>query len=130
MPRASYSPDPSLYSPSAAPSAFDFEHLDRQTMGDAALAGELLALYREQAPQLLREIEQAQDERSLREAAHRLSGASRAVGASDVAAVSMRLEQAVLAADLAADFPSRPALVIALAHSVALAEAALGERLS
>lgn len=129
MPRASSSPDLSRHQPAAMP-AFDFAHLDRQTMGDVELADELLALYREQAPQLLREIEQAPDGRALREAAHRLSGASRAVGANDVAAASTRIEQAVLDASLTGDFPERDELVTALACALTLAEAALVERLS
>lgn len=129
MKRFSYSPDPTGY-PTDPPPAFDFEHLDRQTMGDAALAGELLALYRQQAPRLLREIAEAQDGRTLREAAHRLSGASRAVGATDVAAASTRLEQAVLDAVLVSDFPDRAVLIAALTRAVAAAEEALTDRSS
>jgi HPt (histidine-containing phosphotransfer) domain-containing protein len=87
-----------------APSAIDFRHLDRQTMGDRELAHELMALYYDQAPGLLEIIVSANDGRVLREAAHRLSGAASAIGAIHVADAAGELELNLMKRDFKRGF--------------------------
>ena len=71
--------------------AIDLAHLDRQTMGDPALRGEVLALMRDQiddiAPRL--ELSWGADRAAL---AHKLKGAARGVGAFALAAAAGLVE--------------------------------------
>lgn len=88
------------------PAPIDLDHLRRQTMGDAALQREVLALF-------LREMEEAQNRlAALRGAdghalAHRIRGAASGVGATAVAAAAAALETAPESAALAAALVGR-----------------------
>ena len=73
-------------------------HLARQTVGDAALAADLLALFRDQTRDALARLAET-DPDGMRDLAHRLKGAARAVGAARVALAAEALEEAVFAAD-------------------------------
>ena len=88
-----------VYTVQREPRAFDVAFLDRVTFGDHKLARELLMLFGAQANSLLESITTAADRTAQREAAHRLKGASRAVGAFEVARAAEEIE---LAADAAA----------------------------
>ena len=61
--------------------AIDLSFLDRVTFRDRSLAREVLVLFGQQAESLLTLIAEAGDERTRREAAHKLKGAARGVGA-------------------------------------------------
>ncbi len=71
--------------------AIDLRHLDRQTLGDARLADELLGLFVAQAQRCLDRV-QTDNPCDLGEAAHRLKGAARAVGAFAVGDAAEALE--------------------------------------
>jgi HPt (histidine-containing phosphotransfer) domain-containing protein len=75
-----------------AQQAFDVAFLDRVTFGDRKLARELLMLFGAQANSLALAIASAADRPTQREAAHRLKGAARAVGAFEVARVAEEIE--------------------------------------
>ena len=89
----------------AEASPIDREKLAEVSLGDADFEREMLADFRsaidEDANDLALALE-AGDQVDIRRIAHRLKGASRAIGASDLAAVSERLEIAGRGADLAA----------------------------
>ena len=69
----------------------DLVHLARQTGGDKALESEVLALFARQARQAVTQIgEMHKDARS--ELAHKIAGAAKGVGASDVARCASMLE--------------------------------------
>ena len=89
--------------------AIDLSFLDRVTFRDRALAREVLMLFSQQAESLLLEIADAGDERVRREAAHKLKGAARGVGAFDVARAAEDIETA----------EDAPAFVAALARLTA-----------
>jgi HPt (histidine-containing phosphotransfer) domain-containing protein len=72
----------------------DLVHLDRQTMGDAALKAEVLAMFVAQAGLLCDEIAAEADRRARADLLHRLNGSARAIGAWQVAELAGRLEQA------------------------------------
>jgi HPt (histidine-containing phosphotransfer) domain-containing protein len=72
--------------------AIDRTHLERATAGDIALAREVLALFAAQAETLTEAIAQARDGRTRREAAHRLKGAARGIGAFAVALAAEAIE--------------------------------------
>ena len=74
--------------------AIDLSFLDRVTFRDRSLAREVLVLFGQQAEGLLMQIADAGDERVRREAAHRLKGAARAVGAFEVARAAEDIETA------------------------------------
>ncbi len=74
--------------------AIDLSFLDRVTFRDRTLAREVLVLFSEQAESLLMQIADAGDERVRREAAHKLKGAARGVGAFDVARAAEDIETA------------------------------------
>lgn len=69
----------------------DLVHLARQTGGDKSLEAEVLALFARQARQAVAQIsDMATDARS--ELAHKIAGAAKGVGASDVARCASALE--------------------------------------
>ena len=73
----------------------DLVHLARQTMGDRALEGELLALFDRQAGQIAEQLGRADAEAtdfSRASLAHKLKGSARAVGAHEVAAAAENYE--------------------------------------
>jgi HPt (histidine-containing phosphotransfer) domain-containing protein len=80
--------------------AIDLSFLDRVTFRDRSLAREVLVLFGEQADSLLVAIAEAGDERTRFEAAHKLKGAARGVGAFDVARAAEEIETAKDAAEL------------------------------
>lgn len=73
---------------------FDREHLAQYTSGDAALEAELFGLLKEQAERCLNAMQAATDGNAWRAAAHTLKGASRGVGAFDLAEACQRAEEA------------------------------------
>jgi HPt (histidine-containing phosphotransfer) domain-containing protein len=85
----------------AAPDArapIDLAFLSRQTMGDEALARELVGLFAEQAPALMAAIEGESPARIRQDAAHTLKGAAAAIGASEVARLAAIAEASIGAA--------------------------------
>jgi HPt (histidine-containing phosphotransfer) domain-containing protein len=79
--------------------AIDLSFLDRVTFRDRSLAREVLVLFGGQAEDLWSLIANAEDERARREAAHKLKGAARGVGAFDVARAAEEVETAKDAAE-------------------------------
>ena len=73
--------------------AIDFEHLQRQTMGDASLEAEVLQLFARQARCCMHEMAEG-DVASIAASAHKLKGAASAVGAFPVSSAAERLENA------------------------------------
>lgn len=69
----------------------DSAHLERQCLGDAALARELLVLFDRQCVRLAPPMTSA-DPGTAREAAHTLRGAAAAVGAVEIARLAARIE--------------------------------------
>jgi HPt (histidine-containing phosphotransfer) domain-containing protein len=82
--------------------AIDLSFLDRVTFRDRSLAREVLVLFGEQADALLALITETADERARHEAAHKLKGAARGVGAFDVARAAEEIETAKDAAEFGA----------------------------
>jgi len=74
--------------------AIDLSFLDRVTFRDRSLAREVLVLFGQQADSLLTLITDAEDERARHEAAHKLKGSARGVGAFDVARAAEEIEEA------------------------------------
>ncbi|MBN9063108.1 MAG: hypothetical protein BGP06_02155 [Rhizobiales bacterium 65-9] len=113
-------------SPPAATSVrepIDFDHLARQTMGDADLQAEVLGLFRDQAARLLTALQATTPaDRAARDLAHTMIGAARGIGAFAVADIAARVEAA--SAD---DFA---AAIADLSGAVADAHAAIGRRLA
>ncbi|MCV0377860.1 Hpt domain-containing protein [Nitratireductor sp.] len=70
----------------------DMEHLTRQTLGDKALATEVLKLFQTQTLGLVDRMEAA-DIRNRRELAHALVGSARGIGAFRVAECAARIEK-------------------------------------
>lgn len=70
----------------------DMEHLSRQTLGDDALAAEVLKLFYTQTRGLADRMEAA-DMRNRRELAHALVGSARGVGAFRIAECAARIEK-------------------------------------
>ncbi len=71
----------------------DLVHLSRQTLGEEALEGELLALFDRQAGDAMGRLSAPFGKRA--EIAHMLKGSARAVGAFGVAEAADRLETAI-----------------------------------
>lgn len=85
--------DAALNSDDCEPSApIDFAHLNRQTMGDAALRQEVLGLFARQAASVAERIGGAGQEEQ-RRLAHTLKGAARGIGAWAIAECLAELEQ-------------------------------------
>ncbi|MEM8686647.1 MAG: Hpt domain-containing protein [Pseudomonadota bacterium] len=77
--------DPSL-------SAIDMEHLLHYTMGDKALAREVLGLFSTQGRIYLEQLDQTRDPKQRKASAHTLKGSARGVGAHHVAELAEVLE--------------------------------------
>jgi HPt (histidine-containing phosphotransfer) domain-containing protein len=77
----------------------DLAHLSRYTLGNAALQGEVLQLFAEQAPTTLAQLSSAATQKDWRDAAHTLKGSARAVGAWRVASFAERAETIDLCAN-------------------------------
>lgn len=70
----------------------DLQHLRRFTGGNRALEREVLALFSEQAPRTIRDMQLAAGEKAWRDAAHTLKGSAYAVGATVVASTAAEAE--------------------------------------
>ena len=98
--------------------AIDWRHLERQCLGDAALAQELLSLFATQARQLAVQLtEAALPAPALADLAHRLKGSALAVGANALAARASALETLCRRG-------AAPAIIAAAAAPVSAAAAA------
>lgn len=84
-------------SPPLAPDngPIDLDHLDRMTVGDAALGREVLAMFSGQAVRLMEELAAAPPDAA--ELAHTLKGSALAIGAHRVAAAAETLAAALRA---------------------------------
>lgn len=71
----------------------DLVHLARQTGGDRSLEEEVLQLFLRQAASISRQMKSNGDSEHIKQAAHNIKGAARAVGAFDVAACADALEE-------------------------------------
>jgi HPt (histidine-containing phosphotransfer) domain-containing protein len=89
----------------------DREHLDRQTFGDPDLRAEIVAMFRDQAAEIVRAIEAATGSAAVIDLAHRLKGSARALGAFRLAEAAQRVE----AGDSAAIATLAPVLAETLA---------------
>jgi HPt (histidine-containing phosphotransfer) domain-containing protein len=76
-------------------------HLRRQTLGDAGLEREILALFRRQSASVFAKLAEAREHKERRDLAHTLKGSARAIGAWRVAAAAEAVESAGFSADLA-----------------------------
>ncbi len=74
--------------------AVDLRHLRSMTLGDEVLEEEVLALFAEQAGRTVAAIVAPGAKAPRQDAAHRLKGAARAVGAFDLAAAADAVEAA------------------------------------
>jgi HPt (histidine-containing phosphotransfer) domain-containing protein len=103
---------------------FDIDHLRRYTLGDIALENELLGLFRAQARLQLDLIAAAACTEDFRASVHALKGAALAMGATEIAETTAKLETI--------DFEAAPAerqlLVKQLGMQVAAAEAAIARK--
>lgn len=83
-----------------APEPVDVDHLQMVTSGDAKTEREVLTLFSQRAAAALVAIEQAETRRERHDAAHRLVGGARAIGANELAEAAKAIEMAeVLDAD-------------------------------
>lgn len=94
----------------------DLVHLALQTQGDRNLETEVLGLFLRQSPDLLNRIAQAPAARARFEAAHKLKGSARAIGANRVAEGAEAVEIAALAGDDCAEALSELVAAIAAAN--------------
>jgi HPt (histidine-containing phosphotransfer) domain-containing protein len=85
--RIAWMPSPSIV-PDGTP--IDLDHLDRMTLGDEALAREVLALFVVQTGELLNRLAAWPDDAAA--LAHRLCGSARGIGAGEVAEAADQLE--------------------------------------
>lgn len=103
--------------------ALDAAHLARQTLGDAALARELLALFLAQTDEFGARRAAAGSDKARRDLAHTLQGAARAIGAFPLADAARAYEATLLAGE-----PPEAALT-ALDRRLAEARAAIAAHL-
>jgi HPt (histidine-containing phosphotransfer) domain-containing protein len=80
----------------------DFDHLHRQTAGDRALERDLLGLFRTQCARLRLLIQEEGPPVQRADAAHKLKGSARAIGALRLASLADRLEAILRNGDAAA----------------------------
>jgi HPt (histidine-containing phosphotransfer) domain-containing protein len=95
------------------PLPIDLEHLSQYTANDPALTRDVLQIYRDQAARWLADLEGAADLKAWKDAAHTLKGASRGVGATEVAHLA---EEAEALAELQG--PGREDLYTRIEHAV------------
>jgi HPt (histidine-containing phosphotransfer) domain-containing protein len=74
------------------PLPIDLEHLSQYTANDPALTRDVLQIYRDQAEGWLAALGDAADLKAWKDAAHTLKGASRGVGANEVALLAEEAE--------------------------------------
>jgi HPt (histidine-containing phosphotransfer) domain-containing protein len=70
----------------------DLNHLDRYTAGDRFLRDEILGIFEEQAKSWTALLDPKSDDRTWKDAAHALKGASRGIGAWEVGSLCERAE--------------------------------------
>jgi HPt (histidine-containing phosphotransfer) domain-containing protein len=70
----------------------DLEHLARQTMNDPELERQVVGMFFEQSALILRQVREAASPRQRSDAAHKLKGSAKAIGAWRVAEASSRVE--------------------------------------
>lgn len=102
----------------------DRAHLDRQTLGDPALAREILNLFKAEAPSILdtlRRLCACAEHLEAADLAHRLRGSALAIGAPGVVGAAEAFEAAHPAARAAA----LPTLERAVAEAIAAIKASL-----
>jgi HPt (histidine-containing phosphotransfer) domain-containing protein len=71
----------------------DFEHLQRMTLGDAAIEQEVLTMFSAQSARLVQALSTMPSDADA--LAHTLKGSARAIGAFDVAEAAARLEAVI-----------------------------------
>jgi HPt (histidine-containing phosphotransfer) domain-containing protein len=103
---------------------FDTDHLRRYTLGDTALENELLGLFRAQARLQLDLIAGAACAEDFTASAHALKGAALAMGATEIAETTAKLETV----DFESDPAERQRLIRQLRMQVAAAEAAIARK--
>lgn len=103
------------------PTVLDLAHLGRYSMGDRALEGDLLALFRAQVRLQANAVAAADDAASWRLATHTLKGIARTLGAWQIAQTAERLE----AMGHDGDASERDCLLTALEAQIAACEAAI-----
>jgi HPt (histidine-containing phosphotransfer) domain-containing protein len=74
--------------------AIDFDHLNRQTVGDRYLQRQVLKMFLRHSQEQIERLRAAQSIGARREAAHSLVGSSRGVGAFAMAAIAAEVETA------------------------------------
>ena len=103
---------PTTSAPAQSP-PIDVDHLRTITFDDQKLEWEVLALFGERASAALIAIEQSESAKDREEAAHRLVGAARAIGANDLANAAQEIEEAeTMTAELVASLSRATAAVI------------------
>lgn len=83
-----------IKSSDSAQGPVDLDHLREITLDDAKTEREVLTLFSERAAASLIAIEKAQTRRERHDAAHRLVGGARAIGAHDLAEAAKAVEMA------------------------------------
>ncbi len=102
----------------------DLEHLRTITFDDRRLESEVLALFGERASASLIAIEQTDSDDERGQAAHRLVGAARAIGANELASAAAEIERTGSLTPEAVD-----ALSDAMAAVIGFLEARLSDRI-
>lgn len=97
----------------------DREHLSQYTLGDEALAAEIVGLFLVQMPSILAMLRSATSRQDWKLATHTLKGSARSVGAMRIARIATALEKLDVADDEA-----RQPLVEALDAEIAAVRAA------
>jgi HPt (histidine-containing phosphotransfer) domain-containing protein len=106
------------------PAVLDLDHLGRQTAGDRALEGELLALFEAQCARLSPLVaEGASVARA--DAAHTLKGSAKAIGAWPLASLADSLEAALRSG---VPDPASKALAVRLEEAIETTRRAVAER--
>src|SRR5947209_3228986 len=80
--------------PAPDPNILDLAHLRRYTQGNADLEMELLQLFGDQLPGLMKQIRKGSAAGDWKLAIHTLKGSARAIGASAIADLAARIENA------------------------------------
>ncbi|MEM6616146.1 MAG: Hpt domain-containing protein [Pseudomonadota bacterium] len=76
----------------------DLEHLNRVTFGDAALKGEILKMFRDQARALQNDLSTEMDLEARQRLAHTLKGSARGIGANAIGEIAELIEISALPA--------------------------------
>ena len=92
----------------------DLDHLERQTMGDKALAAEVLQLFTVQARSIAQSLAGPVCEADTRRLVHTLAGSARGIGAWQVADLAASVENAGGTGDLSALFEAVHAVEVAI----------------